>query len=648
VAFASTTPSACTVAVDQVTLLAPGTCTIRASQPGDDTFQPAPNVDRSFTIILPSFALQVNRAGAGSGSVFGPNISCGATCSTTLVQGTTVILTAAAATGSTFAGWSGDASCPGTGNCTFVLGAAATVTATFTLNAAAQSIAFGSLPNQALNRPPFPVSATASSGLAVSFSSQTGSTCSVSGNTVTLLAEGTCTIRASQDGNASFLPAFVDRSFTVTAPQVTLSVVIDGDTLSGTIASNPAGISCASDCSEGFAPGTPVTLTAQYAPYYYFTGWSGVTCDGGVQANKTCTFTLAADATAIATFINPFRGVRGDFDNDDRADLVFQNVDGRVAVWTMDGASVTGSGEIFPAGTAWQVAHIADLNGDGMADLVWQNPDGRITLYLMNGTTAATKQLLLPAGGGWTVTQAADLDGDGKADLIFQNADGSIAAYLMDGVTVRSGLTLLGPGTGWSVTKVGDFDADGRADLVWTHADGRVAIWLMDGLTAKATNQILNGGSGWTVSHTPDLNGDGKSDLVWQNVDGSIAVWLMDGATMTSGTGLLDAGTGWSVTRTGDFDGDGTADLFFLHTDGRAAIYLMNGLVPTSTVQILNAGGGWSAKRVQDMNGDGKADIVWQNVDGRVAVWLMNGTAMLSGSEIIGPGTGWSVSGVSP
>src|SRR5205085_2114788 len=54
------------------------------------------------------------------------------------------------------------------------------------------------------------------SGLAISFASTTPGVCTVSGNTVTLVAAGTCTIVASQDGNGNYLAAAsVARSFTV-------------------------------------------------------------------------------------------------------------------------------------------------------------------------------------------------------------------------------------------------------------------------------------------------------------------------------------------------------------------------------------------------------------------------------------------------
>ena len=81
-----------------------------------------------------------------------------------------------------------------------------------------QTITFGSLSSQALGTAPFTVSATASSGLPVSFASTTTPVCTVSGITVTLVAAGTCSIEATQAGNASYAAATpVTQSFQVTA-----------------------------------------------------------------------------------------------------------------------------------------------------------------------------------------------------------------------------------------------------------------------------------------------------------------------------------------------------------------------------------------------------------------------------------------------
>ena len=79
-----------------------------------------------------------------------------------------------------------------------------------------QTIAFAALANRKLGDPDFAVTATASSGLAVSFGSQTTGVCTMSGSTVHIVTIGTCTIRASQAGDSNYnAAATVDRSFTI-------------------------------------------------------------------------------------------------------------------------------------------------------------------------------------------------------------------------------------------------------------------------------------------------------------------------------------------------------------------------------------------------------------------------------------------------
>ena len=81
-----------------------------------------------------------------------------------------------------------------------------------------QTISFGALNAVTIGVAPFAVTATATSGLAVAFSSGTSSVCTVSGNTVTVVAAGVCSIVANQAGNATYASApAVTRSFTVTA-----------------------------------------------------------------------------------------------------------------------------------------------------------------------------------------------------------------------------------------------------------------------------------------------------------------------------------------------------------------------------------------------------------------------------------------------
>ena len=78
-----------------------------------------------------------------------------------------------------------------------------------------QTIIFGMLTDRFINDPPFAVTATASSGLPVTFSIVSGPA-SLSNNVVTLTGSGTVTVRASQAGDSTFNSATnVDRSFVV-------------------------------------------------------------------------------------------------------------------------------------------------------------------------------------------------------------------------------------------------------------------------------------------------------------------------------------------------------------------------------------------------------------------------------------------------
>lgn len=103
-----------------------GTCTVTISADHSVTATFAPITHK----------LTVARGGTGGGSVSSSpsGVDCGSTCAASFNQGTTVTLTATAASGSSFTGWSVDGSttaCPGTGTCQVVMGADHSVTATF-------------------------------------------------------------------------------------------------------------------------------------------------------------------------------------------------------------------------------------------------------------------------------------------------------------------------------------------------------------------------------------------------------------------------------------------------------------------------------------------------------------------------------------
>jgi uncharacterized repeat protein (TIGR02543 family) len=79
--------------------------------------------------------------------------------------------------------------------------------------------------------------------------------------------------------------------------QVTLTVQNQGPG-AGTVTSNPSGIDCGQDCSEVYAVGRQVTLTANPAEGSVFAGWSG-DCEG---TNRTTTVTMSGNKTCTASF----------------------------------------------------------------------------------------------------------------------------------------------------------------------------------------------------------------------------------------------------------------------------------------------------------------------------------------------------------
>ncbi|WP_137934850.1 Ig-like domain repeat protein [Mesorhizobium comanense] len=87
-----------------------------------------------------------------------------------------------------------------------------------------QTISFDPLSDISLSSTPPPLSATASSGLTVSFASTTPTICTVSGTTITLVDRGLCSITASQAGDDDWGAAIdVVQSFTVTPANLVLT-----------------------------------------------------------------------------------------------------------------------------------------------------------------------------------------------------------------------------------------------------------------------------------------------------------------------------------------------------------------------------------------------------------------------------------------
>jgi len=224
VSFNSKTTAVCTVSGAAVSLISGGTCTIQATQAGNATYAAATVVNQSFQVTpvsqMISFGALSNQPYGAAPFTVSATASSGLTVSfssqtTTVckVSGTTVTV-AAVGTCTIQATQAGDAD--------YI--PAAPVNQSFQVTPLSQTISFGALSNQPYGSPPFTVSATATSGLKVSFNSQTNPVCRVSGTTVTIMAGGMCTVQATQAGNADYAGAApVNQSFQVTPLNQTIT-----------------------------------------------------------------------------------------------------------------------------------------------------------------------------------------------------------------------------------------------------------------------------------------------------------------------------------------------------------------------------------------------------------------------------------------
>ena len=118
-----------------------------------------------------------------------------------------------------------------------------------------------------------------------------GIACGIS-ETAANSANNTLSLNNTRAAVAAFRSAQV-----VTPPAPTTNALTVSKSGSGTVSSSPAGINCGSDCSENYASGTSVSLSATPASGFTFNGWSGA-CSG----TGSCQIVMSAARSVTATF----------------------------------------------------------------------------------------------------------------------------------------------------------------------------------------------------------------------------------------------------------------------------------------------------------------------------------------------------------
>jgi Calx-beta domain/Divergent InlB B-repeat domain len=114
-------------------------------------------------------------------------------------------------------------------------------------------------------------------------------------------ANETFTVNLSGPANATIADGQGVGTITNDDPVTRLLTVTTAGSGSGKVTSAPPGIDCGADCTEDYAEGTVVTLTAAPDPGSTFESWSGG-CGG---TSLTCELTMDTDRAATATFAPP-------------------------------------------------------------------------------------------------------------------------------------------------------------------------------------------------------------------------------------------------------------------------------------------------------------------------------------------------------
>ncbi|WP_233840197.1 autotransporter domain-containing protein [Dyella sp. 2HG41-7] len=290
VSFSSSTTAVCTITSGgALTTVSAGTCTINANQAGNSAYLPAAQVSQSFAImpVLPG-APVIGTATAGNAQAsvnFVPP---------TFTGGASITSYTATSSPGGLTGTCAASPCVVTG---LVNGTAYTFTVTATNSAGTgapsaasnavtpknnQTITFSNPGTQNFGATPT-LTATASSGLTVSFSSSTTAVCTItSGGALTTVSPGSCVINANQAGNGAYSPA----------PQVSQTFAIAGVAPGAPI----IGTATAGD-AQATVTFTPPTSNGGNP----ITGYTAISSPGGVTstcAASPCTITTLTNGTA--------------------------------------------------------------------------------------------------------------------------------------------------------------------------------------------------------------------------------------------------------------------------------------------------------------------------------------------------------------
>ena len=196
VSYTSGNPSVATLAGNTVTIVGAGSAVITASQAGNSNYIAAANVTRTLTVTKAAATVMLSGLSATYDG------TAKSATATTSPGGLPVTIT-----------YNGSATVPVNAGRYAVVAMVnhanytGSASGTLTIAKAKRTITFAALPAKTLGDAAFPLDATASTDLPVSYTSGDPSVATIAGNTVTIVGVGSAMITASQDGDNNYLAA---------------------------------------------------------------------------------------------------------------------------------------------------------------------------------------------------------------------------------------------------------------------------------------------------------------------------------------------------------------------------------------------------------------------------------------------------------
>jgi hypothetical protein len=308
--------------------------------------------------------------------------------------------------------------------------------------------------------------------------------------------------------------------------------------------------------------------------------------------------------------------------------------------------AIEGGPRLRSQGGAWvfvtrPLADTHDFNGDFRSDILWQNSNGALVVWLMNGgqvlQSASIPTLYGTYSPGSAIIGQHDFNGDGNADILWRDSNGNDWITYMNGVTPgQNPIVFVSIPPNFSVVGTGDLNGDGLGDLLWLDSNTRnLSAWL---------SPISTGTNFGDISSTWTIAAEGNGYILWRDAAGDLARWLVQGGAVTQSLGLGNVPNTFIIAGVGDFNGDGYIDILWNDSNsGTLSIWFLNATGVQSAAAVGSTTSTWNVAQIGDYDGDGKSDILWLDTSGNLAMWLMNGAQVSSSISLGNVGTTWRV-----